>query len=562
MTHFFSFRPFRPLVSGILGGLTSLVLAIPSQAAENIYFVFDSLIISLPVDSLETYAKEGELSQQLRRYFNLAGASEEDKAAFQQALITPVPIDPIRLSRILNTDEGERLLNYFGKVINIQGGRNGKYLLRGAIVQAALDSEGLTLINVLDKLATNVQVDLKQALSLARQVEAIVNGTYLFIDEVARLAAIEAGQADPVDFSQLSDPRQPGPFEIRQQTWNLTDEKRKRQFYVEIYQPQRLPSENVPVVVISHGLASRPEDFAKWAKHLASYGYVVAIPQHPGSDLQQTKDFLEGFSRQIFLRNEFIDRPLDISYTIDELERRNNTYFGGRLDLDNVGALGHSFGGYTMLAVAGATPDFERLEEICNLEIGDLNTALLLQCRALALPQKDYNFRDERVQAVFVVNPVNSGIFGGRALGKIDIPVFISAGSYDPATPFVFEQVVSYPRLDVADKYLQLQEGQAHVDFSQLDAGLTDLLETATDLTLPSPQLLDSYTNSMLISFFEVYINDNPQYRVYLQSAYAEYLSLGQEFKTYLITQKSSEELNESIEEFIQDNAITLPENR
>ncbi|MEA5512219.1 alpha/beta hydrolase [Crocosphaera sp. UHCC 0190] len=562
MTPLPSFGWFRPLKSGIFGLIASLTLALPSYAAEKISFVFDSLILSIPVSDLETYAKDGELSQQLTRYFSLAGATEEDKAAFRQALLTPAPVKPLRFSRILNTEEGERLLKYFGKVINVQGGSNGKFLIRGALVEAALDKEGLTLINFLKKLSTNVQIDLKQALNLGQQVEIVVNATYLFTEEVDRLAQIEAEKTEKVNFSQLSDPRQPGPFEVKKQTWNLTDEKRNRQFYVDVYQPQILQSEKVPVVVISHGLSSRPEDFSKWGQHLASYGYVVALPQHPGSDIKQTEDFLEGFSRQIFLRNEFIDRPLDLSYTIDELERRNQSSFAGRLNLKEVGVLGHSFGGYTVLSVAGATIDFDRLEEVCNLEIGDLNTALLLQCRALKLERKDYNFKDPRVKAVFVVNPVNSGLFGSKSLRKIDIPVFISAGSYDPATPFIFEQVVSYPRLKVTDKYLQLQEGQAHVDFSQLDAGLTDMLETTTDLTLPSPQLLDSYTNSMILSFFEVYINNNPEYTPYLSSAYANYLSEGQEFKTYLITEKSSESLTTSIEKFIRENSIKVPQNR
>lgn len=31
---------------------------------------------------------------------------------------------------------------------------------------------------------------------------------------------------------------------------------------------------------MSHGLGSKPEDFAEDAQHLASHGYVVAIPQH------------------------------------------------------------------------------------------------------------------------------------------------------------------------------------------------------------------------------------------------------------------------------------------
>ncbi|MEL4897124.1 alpha/beta hydrolase [Crocosphaera sp. Alani8] len=554
---------FRPFTSVVLGTITSLTLSLPTYAAEKVYFVFDSLGISIPVSDLENYAETGELSQQLNRYFSLAGASEEDRNAFREALSTPAPIkDPLRFVRILNTDEGERILNYFGKVINIQGGRNGKFLIRGALIQAALDDEGLTLINFLNKMSTNVQIDVKKAIRLAEQVEIIVNGTYLFTDTITQLAEKEVEKTQEIDFARLTDPRQTGPLEVTKKTWNLTDEKRKRDFYVDVYQPQTLPDQSIPVVIISHGLSSRPEDFGKWANHLASYGYVVALPQHIGSDIKQTEDFLEGYSRQIFIRDEFIDRPLDISYTIDELERRNNRFFSGKLDLENVGVAGHSFGGYTMLAIAGATPDFQALEEDCNLDIGDLNTALLLQCRALKLEQKEYDFRDKRVNSVFVVNPVNSGIFSRKSFEKIDIPVFIAAGSYDPATPFIFEQVTSYPRLKVPQKYLQLQEGQAHVDFSQLDAGVSEMLDTAIDLTLPSPQLLDSYTHSMMLSFFEVYVKNNSEYDSFLQSAYANYISQGQEFKTHLITEKSSDELNQSIDDFIRDNNIVVPKER
>ncbi|WP_107667149.1 alpha/beta hydrolase [Cyanothece sp. BG0011] len=552
-------KSLHGLTSVCLGTLASLTLTLPTNAAEKIYFVYDSLIVSIPVRSLEIYANEGRLTQQLRQYFNLAGTSEEERQAFREALSTPVEVNPVDLSRLLNTDEGERILNYVGKVFNIQGGRNGKYLIRGALVQAAFNPAGLSLINFLNRLATDVQIDVKKAIELSREIELIVQGTYLFTEEVQKLAEIEAKQDPKVDYSQLTDPRQPGPFAVENYRWNLVDRNRDRAFYVEMYQPQTLADESVPVVVISHGLASRPEDFGKWARHLASYGYVVAVPQHPGSDIQQTKAFLEGLSRQIFIREEFIDRPLDISYTIDELERRNEGWFSGKLDLNNVGVMGHSFGGYTVLAVAGATPDFERLKQMCDLEIGDLNTALLLQCRALKLERKDYNFKDERVTALFVVNPVNSGLFGSKSLAKIDIPVFISAGSYDPATPFIFEQAVSFPRLEVPDKYLQLQEGQAHVDFSQLDAGIIDTLQKTTKLTLPSPQLLDDYTNSMMLSFFEVYIENNPQYRPFLQPAYGEYLSQGQEFKTYIITEESSLKLGREIEQFIRQNNITIP---
>jgi predicted dienelactone hydrolase len=145
-----------------------------------------------------------------------------------------------------------------------------------------------------------------------------------------------------------------------------------QKFYVDVYRPQKEREGKTPVVIISHELSSSPEDFAKRAEHLASYGYVVALLQH-------FQDLLEGYTGKIFYLDELLNRPLDISQTLDELERRNITEFGGKLNLENVGVVGHSFGVYTVLALGGATIDFKGLKKDCNIELGKLNTALLLQ---------------------------------------------------------------------------------------------------------------------------------------------------------------------------------------
>ncbi len=299
-----------------------------------------------------------------------------------------------------------------------------------------------------------------------------------------------------------------------------------------------------------------PESFADVAQHLASHGYVVALPQHIGSDAQHQQAFLKGLSRQVFLVDEFINRPLDISYVIDTLERRNLDQYNGRLALDKVGVFGHSFGGYTALAVAGATIDFENLEKECADRITRINTALRLQCRALNLERKDYNFRDERVVAVLGHNPVNRSIFGPQGLSQIQIPVLMGAGSYDPATPFVFEQLGSFTWLTTPNKYLLLQEGQAHVDVSAMDGGISEVIESVEEVTVPETQLLDDYTNATILAFSEVYVANNEDYRPFLQSSYLEYLSEGQEFKTFLITEASSEKLLDAIEQFRSDEGL------
>jgi predicted dienelactone hydrolase len=259
---------------------------------------------------------------------------------------------------------------------------------------------------------------------------------------------------------------------------------------------------------------------------------------------------LEGYHRDTFDVNDFINRPKDISYVIDELQRRNQSEFQGKLDLENVGVTGHSFGGYTALAVAGAQIDFAYLQQECDRQYNGLDTALLLECRALELPRQVYNFRDSRVKAVFAANPVNRAIFGPQGLSKISIPVLLAAGSYDPATPVVFEQAGSFTWLTTPNKYLAMIEGQAHVNFSELDGGMKKTIDSVGDLTLPSQDLISNYANSLKLAFFGVYISNNNRYRPYLQSSYAEYLSQNEQFKLDLISGASSNDLAAAIEKF------------
>ena len=524
------------------------------HSAENIYFVYSPVIASLKVKSLEEFAKNGTVNQDLGFYLGLAGVDEEQKNSFREALTKKVEIDPVLLSRTLNTKGAERLIDYFGSVINIQGGRNGKYLLRGAIVSAALDEEGLSLLNVLKNLAVDAQIDVQQILTYSDQINLVVQGSELFAQEIASLGAKEAQSSETIDFSQKPDIRSLGEFETEHSTLQLYDSNRDRKMYLELYRPTELINDQVPVLIFSHGLSSSPEDSAKRAIHLASYGYVVAMPQHPGSDIRYTEDFITGYNREVFDLQEFINRPQDISFVLDELTRLNEQEYGGKLNLESVGVFGHSFGGYTALAVGGAKIDFDRLQNNCDLTIGNLNAALILQCRALNLERKDYDFRDSRVKAVFVINPVNASIFGANGLAAMTIPTFVSAGSYDPATPFVFEQGRTFPFISSPDKYLQLQEGQAHVDFSELDAGISDFIETVGNLTLPTPSLLDEYTNSMLLAFFKTHLNQEQDYSIYLHSNYAQYISEGQEFKTYLITEESADEIEQKYEQFLAEN--------
>lgn len=108
-----------------------------------------------------------------------------------------------------------------------------------------------------------------------------------------------------------------------------------------------------------------------------------------------------GIHQDNFEVQEFIDRPLDITFILDQLETINSSQFNNQLNLQKVGLFGYSFGGATALALAGAEINFEQLEQDCTPDNKRFNISLLYQCRALELPRKTYSFKDDRIQLYF-----------------------------------------------------------------------------------------------------------------------------------------------------------------
>ncbi len=542
------FKIKSKITSVLMAALSASLVAIPVKAAEELFLSYDSVLLSVKVASLEAFAKEGKIDTDLQLYLSRANAAEKEE--FRQILLKRVDVNPVLLSRFFNSVMGADILERLGEAITLQGGSNGKYALRGALVTAAFDPEGLTLLNFLKKLPVNIEFQGEEVIDLAKEAKEVVRATEFLVTEMRSLELQESNADPKVNYSTLPDLRKQGPYKVSKQVWQLVDQSRNRQFYVDVYIPQHEGAEKIPVIVFSHGLSSRPEDYAVGLEHLASYGYLVAAPQHIGSDTIYLQEMLQGYHRNIFDLNEFINRPQDISYVIDELERRNPTKFQGRLVLNNIGAAGHSFGGYTVLGLAGANIDFENLQRDCDQLDVAVDISLLLECRALELPRMTYNFRDERVKAVYAANPVNRSIYGKKGISQISIPTVLGSGSYDPAAPPFFEQAASFTWLTTPDKYWAMVEGQAHVNFNNLDPGITKALNSVGHLTLPSQTLIGNYDHALKLAFFETYIDKNENYRPYLQSSYAEYLSQDETFKLDLISEASSDELEAAIKNF------------
>jgi predicted dienelactone hydrolase len=155
------------------------------------------------------------------------------------------------------------------------------------------------------------------------------------------------------------------------------DATRQRVVPVKIYSPREY-SGSLPVIIFSHGLGSSRDVYGYLGRYWAKHGYVSVHVQHAGSDIAVWEKFpisqrMDLLRRAASLPENFINRPKDVSFAIDELTRLNETdsQWNNRFDLHRVGVAGHSFGAFTALASVGEIffrPDGEQVS-LCDSRI-------------------------------------------------------------------------------------------------------------------------------------------------------------------------------------------------
>jgi predicted dienelactone hydrolase len=266
--------------------------------------------------------------------------------------------------------------------------------------------------------------------------------------------------------------------------------------------PQTVAINGVPeskvkgLIVISHGTASTELGFATLAQALARNGYLVASVEHVGDTWQDQ-------SMRATPGRYFAERPRQASRVIDTVladpqwrARIANAADGRPL----IGALGHSAGGYTVLALAGGKPVLSRLRTHCELEaaldpvlcklslsVGSIGAASMPvdkgdnsnkgdtakdgQADGQELPVQ----ADTRVRAVMALAPMGVA-FSAASLASITLPVTIYAGEKDSFLVPRFHAQWVMQNMRGANTTLQIVSNAGHYAF----------MNTPT-MDLPSP---------------------------------------------------------------------------
>lgn len=540
-------RSFIPSTLLSLGfSLITILFSGQAKAADEISFYSNPYgEFKIQVSDLENLATEGEITKRLAFFTNRLTPEQLNK--FKDLLSRKIEFNPIAIYKFSNSPIGEIILKNIGTAIKSDLNLNGFFALRGSILAAAFDEEGLTLVNMLRKFPhKTIHLDTAVVIRCIEGASKLLQEKEFIVDDIQRQSQ-KAQQKDPLTSETTKDLSSLGTFLWKKETIEFRNPERLNSSIFDLYIPQAKSQDTkpLPLIIISHGLGSNRQTFAYLGEHLASQGFAVAIPEHIGTNSEQFQEILSGLAKPPKASN-LVNRPLDIKYLLDTLEEESS--LNQVLNLENVGIIGQSLGGYTAFAVGGAKYNRAKLKQDCDGNQHDnvfFDLSALIQCRANELPEQKYQLQDERIKAILAINPLSDRVFGKKGLKNIQVPTMILSGTNDLVTPPVQEQIYPFAWLNSQNKYLVLVEQGTH--FSFLDKG-KGVLPIPPEFVGPDPELAFSPLKALSTAFFKTHISDQSKYSLYLNTTYLNsFTSKPFEFsviRTLTETQLKSSELN------------------
>ncbi|WP_368187871.1 alpha/beta hydrolase family protein [Aestuariibius sp. HNIBRBA575] len=184
-----------------------------------------------------------------------------------------------------------------------------------------------------------------------------------------------------------------------------------------------------PMVIMSHGAGGNSGQFGWIASQLAHAGFVVVLPNHPGTTTGNA-------SAQAAVR--VWERPADISAVLDEITENPDQY--PYIDPTRIGTLGFSAGGYTAMAVSGARVDPDLLQRFCDDTDHGMSDCAFLAHFGVNLHDFDLSpaaadLSDDRIRATIVVDPGIVETLTADSLSSIDIPMMVLNLGVEPDVP-------------------------------------------------------------------------------------------------------------------------------
>lgn len=246
-----------------------------------------------------------------------------------------------------------------------------------------------------------------------------------------------------------------------------------------------------PLLIFSHGNGGMRSQSTFWCDHMASHGYIVVAPDHTHNACATS------FNGKVIPYDNAgrtqaaLDRPLDVSFLIDQFDQFNGdgtSMFNNHVDTEHVGVAGHSFGGFTAMAVEAQDPRIDAIAPMAGVVPESVKASghpLLL-----FVATEDDTIKEK-------------GNAGARAY-------------FDATT---------------APKYLVEMKDAGHYTFSDMDqinpgwgdgAGSGKRITNGEPLKYLDMKKAHDWTNGYSTAFFGKFLKDDPTFEAYLEANQSE----------------------------------------
>lgn len=179
-----------------------------------------------------------------------------------------------------------------------------------------------------------------------------------------------------------------------------------------------------PFVVLSHGMYGNSRNQNWLATALVQKGYVVAAINHPGTS---------SWLRDPDQARELWERPGDISRVIDHA--LSDATLSALVDPDRIYMAGHSLGGMTAMALAGARYDDSAFDAFCAAHPGEMVCDITDMWQIAKTPEDaaemEADLSDPRIKAFGVFDLGGTQTFSPASLAKVTRPLLVIAAPRD-----------------------------------------------------------------------------------------------------------------------------------
>jgi predicted dienelactone hydrolase len=231
-----------------------------------------------------------------------------------------------------------------------------------------------------------------------------------------------------------------------------------------------------PLVVMSHGASGSASNYSWLAEYLARNGVVVLGVSHYGESWLYGPETVDPDAV-----TRLWARPGDCTFALTQLLM--NEDFGARVDSARIGALGHSSGGATVMALGGATLDPAALSTYCRSDAGLRDRGCQYAGRSeasLRAPaEATRSYRDPRVIAIVALDPAAGPGHDAASLAQVTVPVLVVGSEDNDFLPFE-HHAGRYAALLPNAVLIQLQDGEGH--FVYLNSCTSDLAANGVPL--------------------------------------------------------------------------------